>query len=678
MIRKSLVLALVLLAVGGLVAGVFGAQPSPGWTLSWVGYPIVGGLILWTRHHNPIGWVLLAIGAAWAFDSLLFTSLDRISPAYSVWVEMAASPLIYSAWLLMVTIPVLFPVGRPVDRMTRSLLRLVVVVLAMVVIADLVSSEPRETTGTAGPWAIPELDGLSRFVLNEGFFLLPLLLALALGSMVARWRRSSGVERLQYRWLLIAVGFVAVGLSLTMIVPERWFYVVEVSVPLFLNMIPVAIGVAVLRHGLYDLDLVINRTVLFVLLGGFITMVYTLVVVGVGTVIGSENDIVLSIAATALVAFVFQPARQQAQRWANRIAYGERATPYEVLSDLTQRLANAESTQGLLDLTARRVAMGTAAERAAVWAIEDGLLRPVGWWPPEAEFSPVEILEDLPGYVTIIGTPEEPLGALTVDKRRGNPITPTEERLLEDLAGSSTSVLRHLALQDELRRLADDLDASRRRLVEVQDLERRRMERQLDEGAQQLVVSLKVKLDMGARLARTDGAERLAELLEAMSEDARQAINQIRSLARGLYPTVLAEGGLVVALRSMAEQAPVSVEIAAVDVGDVPPDVAASVFFCISEAITNAAKHAGGEPVRVELTRDDSALRFEVRDDGPGFDHDRAGSGSGLRNMADRIEAVGGRLEIHSAPGRGTVIEGEVPLPGPLPHSTESLVPAFG
>jgi signal transduction histidine kinase len=169
--------------------------------------------------------------------------------------------------------------------------------------------------------------------------------------------------------------------------------------------------------------------------------------------------------------------------------------------------------------------------------------------------------------------------------------------------------------------------------MEIQDLERKRMERQLDEGAQQLVVSLKVKLDVAARLAATEGVEPLAQMLREMAGDAREAIRQIRSLARGLYPALLEAEGLAAAIRSIADLAPVPVEIEANGIDRLPAELEAAVFFCISEAITNSAKHAPGRPVRVRVSSSGDRLHFEVEDQGPGFDPAKARAGSGLRNM---------------------------------------------
>jgi signal transduction histidine kinase len=657
MSRKLLIWTLAVVAVAGLVVGgVFYGDFA--WSSGWVGYAIVGALILLKRSDNAIGWLLLVIALAWSVAFVSLVAVDSMDSPSSVWLEMLGSSVGYASWLLLIMVPVLFPTGRPSDRWTRILRTALLVVLGLVIVSEFLSSQPKETSGLVSPLAVPSLAGITRFMIEDGFVIVPVLLFVSLGSLIVRWKRSSGTERLQYRWLLVAIGFAAAGLLLFEALPEDQWIPAGILFPLVLSSIPAAIGFAVLRYRLYDIDLVINRTVLFALLAAFITIVYATMTVALST-IGPFGS---SIAATAVIAVAFEPVRQRAQRWADRVAYGKRASPYEVLSDLTQRLATTESAQGLLDRTARRLADGTGAERAGVWVAGSGRFRLAGRWPAGVGTPSVGMFDYLPGTAVPIESEGELLGALTVEKRRGDTSTPTETRLIHDLAGSSASVLRNLGLQSELESRAEELASSRRRLVDVQDFERRRLERDLDEGAQQLVVSLKVKLNVAARLARMEGVEPLAVMLEAMDQEAREAITQIRSLARGLYPQILEAEGLAAAVRSIAEFAPVPVEVDADDIGRLPGELEATVFFCISEAITNAAKHAPGRQVFVNLGRSNGDLVFSVRDQGEGFDRTTIKAGSGLRNMSDRLDAVGGAIEIDSAPGRGTQISGKVPL----------------
>jgi signal transduction histidine kinase len=664
--RKILIWTLAFVVVAGLVAGgVFYGDFA--WSAGWVGYGLVGALILLKRPDNAIGWLLLAIALAWSVTFICLIAVDNMDSPSSVWLEMLGSSVGYAGWLLLIMVPVLFPTGKPSDRWTRFLRTALFVVLGMVIVSEFLSSEPKETSGLVSPLAVPSLAGITRFIIEDGFLIVPLLLFVSLGSLIVRWRKSAGIERLQFRWLLVAIGFAVAGLVLAETLPDDQWFPVEILFPLVLSSIPAAIGFAVFRYRLYDIDLVINRTVLFVLLAAFITVVYAVIVVGLSA-LGGQGELTSSIAATAVIALAFEPVRLRAQRWADQVAYGKRATPYEVLSDLTQRLASTESSEGLLNRTAQRLADGTGAERAGVWvAAEEGGFLLAGRWPLDSRPAVVGRLEDLPGTVVEIAADGVRLGALTVEKRRGDSVTPTEDRLIQDLAGSSAPLLQNLSLQAELEANAEELAASRRRLVEVQAQERRRLERDLDEGAQQLVVSLKVKLNVAARLARAEAIDPLATMLEGMDQEARGAITQIRSLARGLYPQHLEADGLAAAVRSIAEFGSVPVEVEAHGIRRFPAEVEATAYFCILEAITNAAKHAPGQVVKVKLEEAVEGLVFSVRDEGPGFDRAKIQPGSGLRNMADRLDAAGGWLHIDTAPGEGTTLTGTIPLTQRVP-----------
>lgn len=657
---------------------IFSSDDLP-WTFSPVVALVLGVLIETRAQGNVVGRLMIVFAVSTLLGGILLNGVSvlAVEGAYVAWGDAVGNAVNTAGVLLLPMILLRFPDGRPLSGRWRRAEWIVIGVMAVGASAALLNGGwGGDVDQALAPSPLRSLaPGLGEVVSTVFFVLLIVVMFIGAVSLFLRFRRSEGEQRHQLKWLLYA-GVVVVAVLLVNPSPTSGWSVLVVGGAF--SLIPIAVGVAVLRYRLYDIDLVINRTVLFLLLGGFITAVYALVVVGVGALVGRQLDLGLSILATAVVAFAFEPVRVVAQGWANRLAYGDRATPYEVLSDLTQRLATAESVQGLLDRIASRLADGTGAERTGVWVEEAGGFRRVGCFPAEDPTPTAMAWGDLPGQVIAVESEGDRLGALTIQKRRGEALTPNEQRLIDDLAGSASSVLRNLGLQAQLSARADELAASRRRLVDVQDLERRRMERELDEGAQQLVVSLKVKLNVAARLARSEEAEPLAELLDGMGKDALDAIKQIRSLARGLYPPLLEAEGLVAAVRSVGERAPVPVEVAAENIGRLPAELEATLFFSISEAITNAAKHAPGLPVTVRLTGSNGRISFEVEDQGPGFDPTSAGTGSGLRNMADRIDAVGGEFELISAPGRGTLIRGTVPLARLGPLESGAPVPVSG
>lgn len=500
-------------------------------------------------------------------------------------------------------------------------------------------------------------------------FLMMLLMAIAFAAVVRlarRYRRATGEERLQYRWVTWAVGlYVVIGIFLFGVV-QALGDVGGVLNALLLANIPLSIGVAITKHRLYDVDIVISRSLVFVGLAGFITVVYAGVVVGIGSLF-EGSSVGLSVAAIALVAVVFEPVRHRLQRWVNRLVYGQRATPYEVLSDLTGRWADTETEEGLLDRMAIRLAEGTGAERAVVWVADNARFRAAAVEPaPDRPLDPVAGLEEVPGTVVTITNRGEVLGALSVEKRRGDLLNTTELRLVEDLAGSTALFLARRLLDAQLEDKARQLADSRRRLLDAQDVERRRLEQQLIEGPHQRVVDLAERLAAAARLAAREGSETAADLVQQVVTDAYDALEQIRGLAQGIYPPVLQSDGLPAAVRAIASHTPVAVDLDLEVPHRYDLPIEAAVYFCISEAITNAAKHGEG-PIMLSLSGDDAILSFEVSDDGPGFDPETVVRGAGLDNMADRLDALGGTLTVTTQPGQPTTISGDIPVNARVP-----------
>jgi signal transduction histidine kinase len=251
------------------------------------------------------------------------------------------------------------------------------------------------------------------------------------------------------------------------------------------------------------------------------------------------------------------------------------------------------------------------------------------------------------------------LGALTVGKRQGESLTPVEEKLLGDLASQAGLVLKNVGLTAELLQRLEDLRASRQRLVAAQDEERRRLERNLHDGAQQNLVALKVKLGLAEAFAEKDPAK-AKELVGQLKADADEALETLRDLARGIYPPLLADKGLAAALESQARKATLPVTVETDGIGRYPQEIEAAVYFCVLEALQNIQKYAAATRAVVRLHDRDGRLGFEVEDDGKGFDPEHAEKGSGLTNMGDRLDALGGSIEFTSVPGR-TSIRGRLP-----------------
>jgi signal transduction histidine kinase len=303
------------------------------------------------------------------------------------------------------------------------------------------------------------------------------------------------------------------------------------------------------------------------------------------------------------------------------------------------------------------LAEGTGAIRSDVWLLEGAELRAAGSWPP-AKVEPVPLVADgsieVPGAVAVpVRYQGEVLGALSLQKPPGDPITSAERKLLDDVASQAGLVLRNARLIGELR-------ASRQRIVSAQDAAARRLERNIHDGAQQQLVALAVKTRLADSLLGRDEAK-AHDVLSQIQTEAQEALEDLRDLARGIYPPILADQGLAVALDAQAKRSPVPVAVEAIGIYRYRSETEAAVYFSVLEALQNVAKYSGASHAMVSL-HGNGHLTFEVTDDGVGFDPGTTAYGTGLQGVADRLAAVDGTLEVRSQPGVGTTIVGIVPV----------------
>jgi signal transduction histidine kinase len=471
-------------------------------------------------------------------------------------------------------------------------------------------------------------------------------------GLVLRFRRAHGDERQQLKWVVSAVVVWVLTLIAVVLAPLTWQPFREFAYVLALGGFVASFGLAILKYRLYDIDVVIGRTLVYGLLAASIGLVYVGVVAGLGAVIGTrgEPNLALSLVATAVVAVLFQPLRERLHRLASRLVYGQRATPYGVLAGFSRRIGGALSLDEVLPRVAEAVAHGVGAARSRVRVYVPGGVDHSVAWPAEA----IDVALEQTALVLHRG---EAVGEISVSKLPGEPLTLSERMLLDDLATQAGPAFSNVRLTEELR-------ASRQRIVAAQDAERRRIERDLHDGAQQHLVAISVNLRVVQELIDGDIAA-ARELLVEVQGQATEALATMRDLARGIYPPALADRGIAAALeahlaksrlRSRLEVSP------AVDGLRFTPAVEAAVYFWVLEALQNCSKHAPDASVGVHLQLESDVLTFGVTDDGQGFDRSRTNGGTGLQGMADRISAVGGSLRVNSVPGRGTSIVGTLPL----------------
>ena len=630
----------------------------------------VGALITSRQPGNRIGLLFATLAGA--------ASISVAAGAYSSLAVDRGFPFAgYAAWLSQLTFLVtlyplaflflLFPTGRLPTPRWRWVLRVMLVAFAInvtlfamtpgVIRSGMVDFHDRIRNPIALPDAWREvvtgITELAGIVVFAGALL-------GVVSLVLRFRRADAEQRQQIRWLAYLGVFLGVwiimmfALAFSGLLPEDedsvvgnvGFFVLIIG--LFFG-IPATCAVAILRYRLYELDVVVKKAVVAFLLGAAVTAVAVVVAVAVPLIVlgtAADRASVVAVGVGVGIGLALSPFRRRARRWADRIVYGRRATPYEVLTEFGGRAAQTYATDDVLPRLAQVLAAGTGASSSRVLLRVGAELRVASGWPPEG--PPAEGAEHVEPVVHL----GEELGALEVTMPANDPMDPAKEKLVRDLAAQAGLVLRNVRLIEELR-------ASRQRLVAAQDEERRKIERDIHDGAQQQLVALNVRLGLARRTVRTD-PDATESTIDALQRDATSALEDLRDLARGIYPPLLADQGLAAALAAQARKAALPVDVEASGLGRFPREIESTVYFCTLEALNNVAKYAEASRVSVRVTNGAGELTFEVRDDGRGFDVASTPRGTGLQGLSDRLDSIGGELAIRSAPGAGTTVIGKV------------------
>jgi signal transduction histidine kinase len=649
------------------VPGNMEPGPSAMFLLVMLSFVLLGMIVALRRPGNLVGWTLMGIGIAWQLNSI--GGIARIAALGS----SAAEPPPWAAWAWdvlwipgMVLVPLLFfvfPTGGLPSRRWRWALVLLGLSAGLLFLA--VGLGPGLLTNTPvmnplGVTALGPFTGVLESAGNLGFVTAAIA---ASATPFVRYRRASAAERYQLKWFLIAVVLVISGWTLGSFLE---FAGVDASVlsavrtaPLV--AIPAATTVAILRHRLYDIDLVLTRGLAYASLAILIGSMYLGIVVGVGAIVGwsQTNSVPLAVAATAVAAIAFQPARQTLQSLANHAVYGRSANPYDVLSNFTARMAGACAAGDAPAAIATTVGGALPIASCDVWLYGPGKLLHVASWPrsrietPSIELPDCNLVAYLPNADRIypVRHGDRLLGVITVQEQAGSPLLSREERLLRDLAAAAWLVLDNARLTAELR-------ASRQRLVVAQDTQRRRIEQDLHDGAQQRLLELALTLRQAQEKGRELGDATITGTITTAEIQLRTALVELRELARGIYPAILTERGLAAALQSLADRAPMPVTVIEDGAGRLPGPIEATAYFTAAEALANVIKHAAASTVAVRVTMPGDRLELTVEDNGVGGADVEA---PGLSGLADRIAAVGGYLVVTSPRGSGTCVKVVLP-----------------
>jgi len=604
-------------------------------------YAAVGAVIVLARPGHAVGRLMLTGAAAWGLGEALIAMALRTpgTGGLSVLPGVVGTAVRGVGWLLLVVgLPLLFPDGRP----PRYAARLAGACVALLVLGSLLAPVPLEQRldgvdnpiGLHGTLSVVA-DLLAVSALGVAF----VCLALAVAALVRRWRRGDEWERQQV--LVFACAF-AVPLALLPLVATDWvepWMFAAVMVP-----VPVAVALALFQRRLYDVHVVVNRSVSWVGLSLALATIYAVVVGGVGAMLADRGARWLPWVAAGVVAVAFAPLRDSLQRAANRLTYGRWAAPAEVLAETGRRLADAADGPALLRSLTDELVHGLRLEHVEIVDRGGRSLAESGSRGGESHQC----------ALTAYGTE---VGAL---RWSGRALREHESRLLTDVAAQVGGVVHTAGLVEELR-------AAQERLVVARENERRRLRRDLHDGLGPSLAGLGFQADTIANLARS-GLE-VDDRLDQLQAGLRETVGEVRRIVDGLRPAALDDLGLFTAVAELGHELVGAAGLdLTLDLPDTRPVLPAAVevvaYRVAQEALTNVVRHSGATRCHVTASVSDRVLALDVRDDGAGTSAAAVpgrGRGVGLHSMCERAGEIGGRVDVRALP-RGTLVSLRLPL----------------
>lgn len=609
---------------------------------------VPGYLIASRKPANPVGWLLVAACLGEALcgagrEYLVFGLLGGRAPGW-LWIGWFTDSCYMVAIATVPLLLLLFPDGRPLFRLTGWLVPGTVLAgglawCSYLFAGDVTHIRGRELANPAGHLAPA---GVAETTLAASMPLLVASLFVAAVALIVRYRRSRGEERRQLAWVVWAGSLLAIEIP-TEFVPGNPVSTSTSTAAVVL--FGAAVGVAMLRHRLFDIDVIINRTLVYGALSVLVVGAYAVLVVATGSALGRSFSPTHGLVAAVLVAIGFAPARQRLQRTVDRRMYGERRNPYGVVTRLGAQLEGA-STRPELAVVVETVAQALRLPHVAIVDPAGQVLATTGTPQGAALAAPLTYQGEALGVLRV--EPRSPLDRFGRD----------EQRLLRDLA-------RQVAAAVHAVQLAVDLQASRRRLVTAKEEERRRLRRDLHDGLGPKLAAVGLRLDR-ARSLIAAAPDEASDVLHSVKDDIRSTIDDIRRLVYDLRPPALDELGLVGAVRECAARlepasGPIMTVTAPAALPPLPAAVEVAAYRIVNEALTNVVRHADAGCCQVRIEVDDGQLVVAVDDDGAGVAA-ASRSGVGTQSMRERAAEIGGRLDITAAPGRGTRLLARLPL----------------